>query len=229
MCRVCGARALGAQPRALLDAEAMLLVDDRQAQAGRNPRLRSAARASRPRASASPLAKPARRARVARALALAAEDGFDARRRTASSSGASFARVLRREDFGRRHQRATARRCATRARSRRRRRASFRCRRRPAAGGSSARRAPCRPKSRNRSALRARERERQRRLELLEQARRHAQRARVAVALALGAPQLRRRRERQELAEDEALARALALLPASDGACTARYASRSDG
>ena len=33
MCRVCGERAFGAQPRALLDAETMLLVDNRQAEA----------------------------------------------------------------------------------------------------------------------------------------------------------------------------------------------------
>ncbi len=167
MCSVCGASAFGPQPRALLDAEAMLLVDDRQS------------RRSKSTPSVSSACVPTATARfdrwrsfprgVARARsALAAEDRLERYAERQAAAARVWPHAGRRE-FPSAPSAPIARRCAPPARSRRRRPASFRSRRRPAANGSSEYRAPCRPIFANRPALRAGQREREVRLELFDE------------------------------------------------------------
>ena len=102
MYSVCGDAPFRAQPRALLDAEAMLLVDDRQAQpieidAFGQQRVRSDR--ERRFAAGELFDRGAPRAR-----ALAAEDGLDADAER-QQQRREFARVLPRQQLGRRHQR----------------------------------------------------------------------------------------------------------------------------
>ena len=144
MCSVCGECALGAQPRAMLDAEPVLFVDDRQSEPFEIDAFgqqRVGADRERRFAAGQP-----RNGAVARPPALAPEHGFDGNPQR-QQQRRQFAQHAATPESPSAPSARTARRCATPSTSRPRPPASFRCRRRPATGGSSERRASCRPKS----------------------------------------------------------------------------------
>ncbi len=200
---------LGAQPRALLDAEAVLLVDDRQPEAIEvHALLEEGVRADRERGL--PVRELLERRR-ARPRALAAEERLDAQPKR-QQQRRQLAGVLPRKQLGGCHQRRLH---AVLRREQHRRRSDQRLAAADVALQQAVHRhvaAHVGPDLEDDLALRAGQRERQRTLEPLQQVGRHAQRARVVIALAFGAAQLRRGREREELGKDEALARALRFL-----------------
>lgn len=189
----------------MLDAEAVLLVDDREPQpvevdafseqrvrADRNRRL-----------SAGEL----RDGRIARARALTAEDRLE-RDPQRQEKRREFACVLPREQLGRRHQ------CRLHAVARRQHDGA-RCDQRFAAADVALQQpvhwdvaTHVAPNLQNHSPLRAGELKRQRALEAFEQASRNVQGASVVIAFALVAAQLRRGCQRQKLRKDESFARA---------------------
>ena len=230
MYSVCGAAPLAAQPRALRDAEAMLLVDDHQARAARTRRSRSAARACRPRAPPRPSGCARSRARRSRAPEL--PNTASTRDAERQQQRRELLRVLRGEDLGRRHQRALQRRRDARARSRPPRPASCRCRRRPAAAGSSAPSASCRAQT---AAITRCLRRRSARTVAAAQKRRPqsgGQRDRGGAAGGFAARALERRgqRDAEELLEDRSAgAPRSTRCGIASGACTSRQASAAAG
>ena len=122
---------------ALLDAEAVLLVDDDQPEVGERHRLLDAARGCRRRPAPGPM-RDAPRSALARVGLERAGQQRHADPELGSSSAPTRLEVLAREQVGRREQGALAARRAPRPPARRRRPRSCPSRRRPGAAGASA-------------------------------------------------------------------------------------------
>ena len=201
--------AFGSQPRALLDAEPMLFVDDRQPEPFEIDALRQQRVGSdRKRGLA---AGQLLDRRASRARALAAENRFDADPAAAAAT-APISGVLRRQNLGRRHQRRlhpVGGRQQHRGGGNQRLSAADVALQQPVHRNVARHVVPNLARSRRCAPVKANGSDASRRSSKSEGT---LQRASVVVALALCATQLRGRRQRQKLRENEPFARALGLL-----------------